>query len=123
MLRARVAGLALALVGSGVWLFAALAVAPDLTSGLVLWVIVLVGPAWAYSLCLVSDEEDFATVATRGRDEWLRVLPWTFVLAPMVIPTVLWLGQFFRDVRADGGRTWLGSGRSRPGEGSDETWR
>ena len=82
--------------------------------------VLLLGPAWAMAFCLASSDDDFPEDARWRRAEWLRVLPWTFVLAPLVLPGMVLLVQFFRDSRADHGQTWLGSGRSRPGEGRDE---
>lgn len=84
---------------------------------------VLMGPAWAYAFCLASRDEDFPEDAWHDRDGWLRLLPWTFVLAPLAIPATLLLIQFFRDSRADHGQTMLGSGRSRPGDGTQEMLR
>ncbi len=81
---------------------------------------VLLGPAWGMAFCLASDDDDFPADAGRDRDGWLRVLPWSFVLAPLVLPGIVLLVEFFRDARADHGQTWLGYGRARPGEGRDE---
>jgi hypothetical protein len=72
-----------------------------------------IGPTWSLAFCLGSDESDFAG-ATRSRAEWLGILPWTFVVAPLVLPNFIVLSSFFRDARADSGRTWLGVGRDRP---------
>ena len=77
--------------------------------------ILQIGPTWSLAFCLGSDESDFAG-ATRSRAEWLGILPWTFVVAPLVLPNFIMLSSFFRDARADSGRTWLGVGRDRPSD-------
>jgi hypothetical protein len=85
-------------------------------------VVLLIGPAWALTFALASAEDDFAG-AERTREQWLRVLPWTFVLAPLVLPNVLLLGQFMRDSRADGGRSAFSWDRMRPGDAErDHHW-
>ena len=85
-------------------------------------VILLVGPAWALAFCLVSDDDDFAG-AQRTRAAWLRVLPWTFLLAPLVLPNIVLLGGFYRDARADNGHSWFTWDRMRPGDGDrDDHW-
>ena len=81
--------------------------------------ILLSGPAWALSFCLASTEADFAG-GGRSRAEWLRLLPWTFLMAPLVVPNFVLLASFFRDARADGGRSPLTWDRMRPGEGADD---
>ena len=83
--------------------------------------VLLVGPAWGLSFCWASGESDFAG-GSRTRAEWLRVLPWTFILAPLVVPNVVLLGSFFRDSRADGGRSPLTWDRMRPGDEGHEHW-
>lgn len=82
----------------------------------------LVGPIWCHALALASDEDDFAD-APRTRSQWLGVLPWTYVLAPLVVPNLVLLVSFFRDARADGGRSVLSWDRMRPGESAhDHHW-
>lgn len=81
------------------------------------------GPAWALAFCLASTDADFGHDVWRTRDEWLRILPWTFLLAPLVIPNVVLLLTFIRDSRADGGRSYFSWDRMRPGEGHrDHHW-
>lgn len=82
----------------------------------------LVGPAWCHALALASDEDDFAD-ASRSRSRWLAILPWTWVLAPLVLPNLILLVTFFRDSRADGGRSVLSWDRMRPGDSAhDHHW-
>lgn len=76
-------------------------------------VLLLMGPAWALATCLVSEESDYVG-ASHSRDEWLRTLPWTFLLAPLMLPNLVVLLAFVRDSRSDGGHTVMGSGRDRP---------
>ncbi len=78
--------------------------------------VLYVGPAWAATFAAVSDDHDFAG-ATRSRQEWLRLIPWTFALAPLVVPNLVILAAFMRDARADGGRSPLTWDRMRPGDG------
>lgn len=78
------------------------------------------GPAWALAFCLASTDSDFGEDVWRTRDEWLRILPWTFLLAPLVIPNLVLLLAFIRDSRADGGRSYFSWDRMRPGEGHRE---
>ena len=87
----------------------------DAVSVVVCVVFLLAGPAWALALAAASDDEDFAGTS-RSRSGWLDLLPWTFLLAPLVLPNVVILGSFIRDARADGGRTPLTWDRMRPGE-------
>jgi hypothetical protein len=115
VLRSRWSQLVAIVVAGAAWSAGVLILVNDMSSAVVSLGFILGGPAWAYAFCLASDEGDFPDDATRGRDEWLRVLPWTFVLAPLVLPNLVLLVSFFRDARADNGRTWLGSGRSYPG--------
>jgi len=82
---------------------------------LIVLAILLVGPMWAMAFCLASDESDFAG-GGRSRAQWLGLLPWTFLLAPLIVPNLILLGSFFRDSRADGGRSPLTWDRMRPGE-------
>lgn len=77
--------------------------------------LLLAGPVWALGFCLLSSESDFAGAA-RPRSTWLRVLPWTFLLAPLALPNLVLIGMFMRDSRADNGRSWLTADRMRPGE-------
>ena len=80
------------------------------------------GPAWCYAMAAASDESDFAG-ADRTRAQWLGTLPWTFVLAPLVLPNVAILAAFARDSRIDGGRSPLTCDRMRPGEAAhDHHW-
>lgn len=88
-------------------------------NALVCGVVLQCGPAWALALTAVSDDSDFAG-ASRTRAGWLEVLPWTFLLAPLVLPNVLILAGFMRDARADGGRTPLTWDRMRPGDAMTE---
>ena len=75
----------------------------------------LAGPVWALALTAVSDDDDFAD-ASRSRRAWLDLLPWTFLLAPLLLPNVFVLGAFIRAARADGGRMPLTWDRMRPGD-------
>src|SRR5688500_486087 len=85
-------------------------------------VLLLVGPAWALAFCLVSDDGGVAG-GRRTRASWLSVLPWTFLLAPLVLPNILVLGGFYRDARADNGHSWFTWDRMRPGDGDhDDHW-
>jgi hypothetical protein len=115
VLRSRWSQLVAIVVAGAVWSAGVFALIEETSSAVVSLGFILGGPAWAYAFCLASDEADFSEDASRGREEWLRVLPWTFVLAPLVLPNLVLLVSFFRDARADSGRTWLGSGRSHPG--------
>lgn len=99
------------------------AVVDDPADAIILLGALLIGPAWAYAFCWASEPDDFPGDASRGRSSWMRILPWTFLLAPLVVPNIVLLVQFFRDARADHGQTWLGSGRSRPGEGEQHLLR
>ena len=85
------------------------------TDRLIVLAILLVGPTWALAFCLASDDADFAG-GGRSRSQWLELLPWTFLLAPLIVPNLILLGSFFRDSRADGGRSPLTWDRLRPGE-------
>lgn len=81
------------------------------------------GPAWALAFCLVSTDSDFAASPSRTRDEWLRVLPWTFLLAPLLVPNFVLMLTFIRDARADSGRAYFSWDRMRPGDGQgDHHW-
>lgn len=108
-------------VGTAATVVVARAVVPGTENQLVVATILLVGPLWATAFCLASDDSDFAG-SSRSRGEWLRLLPWTFVLAPLVVPNMLLLAAFFRDARADGGRSPLTWDRMRPGEDRHEHW-
>lgn len=88
-------------------------------NALVCGVVLQCGPAWALALTAVSDDSDFAG-ADRSRAGWLDVLPWTFLLAPLVLPNVVILAGFMRDARADGGRAPLTWDRMRPGDAMAE---
>lgn len=111
----RAGAVCLILVGVAATAVGARVVAGSPSDAVMVAGILLVGPAWALSFCLVSDESDFSG-ASRSRAEWLAVLPWTFLLAPLVVPNVILLSSFFRDSRADGGRSPLTWDRMRPGE-------
>lgn len=88
-------------------------------NALVCGVVLQCGPAWALALAAVSDDSDFAG-ASGSRSWWLGVLPWTFLLAPLVLPNVAILAAFMRDARADGGGTPLTWDRMRPGDAMAE---
>ena len=84
--------------------------------------VLLVGPAWMLAFCLASSEDDFPDDARLGRDGWLRIIPWLFVLAPLVLPTMVLGAMFIRDSRADGGRYLFSVDRMRPGDHADHHW-
>ena len=84
--------------------------------------LLLGGPAWCYAMAVASDDTDFAG-AGRDRSQWLNALPWTFLLAPLVLPNIVVLAAFVRDARLDGGRSPLTWDRMRPGDaGRDHHW-
>ena len=109
-----------AVVGGTALTIGLVTAAVDATADAVMVVAILLGgPAWALAFCAVSTESDFAG-GDRSRAGWLRILPWTFVVAPLVVPNFILLASFFRDARADGGRSPLTWDRMRPGEGADD---
>ena len=110
-------GTATAIVALGL---AATAIAARLTVGswrgaLVGIILLQTGPAWALAFCAASTDDDFVG-SSQSRAEWMRTLPWAFVLAPLLVPNFVLLASFFRDSRADSGRTSLGFGRDRPAD-------
>ena len=94
----------------------------DGSSAIVILGLLLGGPAWCYAIALASDESDFAG-SDRSRHQWLATLPWTFLVAPLVLPNLVILAAFVRDSRVDGGRSPLTWDRMRPGEAAqDHHW-
>jgi hypothetical protein len=106
---------ALVVVGAAITAITAIALTDGTDSAVMVGAFLLVGPLWALPFCIVSDESDFSG-GSRTRAQWLELLPWTFLLAPLVIPNVFILGAFFRDSRADNGRSPLTWDRMRPGD-------
>ena len=106
---------ALVLVGTATTVGLVTAAVDQTDNRLIVLAILLVGPLWSLAFCVVSDESDFSG-GGRTRSQWLALLPWTFVLAPLIFPNLILLGSFFRDSRADGGRSPLTWDRMRPGE-------
>ena len=111
----RAEGATLILVGMATTVALATAAVDETDNRLIVLAILLVGPMWAIAFCLASDESDFAG-GGRSRSQWLGLLPWTFLLAPLIAPNLILLSSFFRDSRADGGRSPLTWDRMRPGE-------
>lgn len=110
------------LVGSVLTCALVFAAVEDAPTALVLVGLLLGGPAWAYGIAAVSDDSDFAGAGT-SRAQWLDVLPWTFLAAPLVLPNMFILAGFVRDSRADNGHSALTSDRMRPGDAShDHHW-
>lgn len=113
---------AVALVGAAVTVAVVFAVVDDPSNQIVFSGLLLAGPAWCGALALASDETDFAD-APRTREQWLAVLPWTFVGALLVVPGVVLLAMFLRESRADGGHSPWSADRMRPGEADhDHHW-
>ena len=106
---------ALVLTGAAVTIAMAVLLTDSADSAVMVAAFLLIGPSWALPFCIVSEESDFGG-GGRSRAQWLEVLPWTFLMAPLVLPNVFVLGAFFRDSRADGGRSPLSWDRMRPGE-------
>lgn len=111
----RAGAVALILSGAAVTIALARAVAGSAEDAAIVIAVLLGGPSWALAFALASDDADFGG-GTRSRTAWIRLLPWTFVLAPLVVPNMILLASFFRDSRADGGRSPLTWDRMRPGE-------
>lgn len=84
--------------------------------------VLLIGPAWMLAFCLASSEDDFPDDARLRRDQWLQIIPWLFVVAPLVLPTMVLGAMFIRDSRADGGRYLFSADRMRPGDHADHHW-
>jgi len=106
---------ALILVGTATTVALTATAVDETDNRLIVLAILLVGPMWSLAFCLASDESDFAG-GGRSRAQWLGLLPWAFLLAPLIVPNLILLGSFFRDSRADGGRSPLTWDRMRPGE-------
>ena len=122
MVRVRVHEVVVALIGSVFTAVVMLALIEDRTNAVVAIGLLIGGPTWCYAIALVSDDSDFAD-ATESRSQWLRVLPWTYLLAPFVVPNIFILTAFVRDSRIDSGRSALTSDRLRPGDHThDHHW-
>lgn len=87
-----------------------------------LGLVLLIGPAWMLLFCLASTPDDFDSSATFDRSRWLGIIPWLFVAAPLVLPTMVMGVLFVRDARADGGRFFYTQDRMRPGDHADHHW-
>lgn len=111
-----------ALTGSAVTCVVMLMTFEDTVNAVIAIGLLLGGPAWCWAIAAASDDSDFAGAGT-SRTKWLDVLPWTFLLAPLVLPNMFILAGFVRDARADSGRSALTWDRMRPGESArDHHW-
>lgn len=121
-MRRLLARLLAALTGSVITCAVMLRAFDDTVNAVIAIGLLLGGPAWCWALAAASDNSDFAGART-SRGRWLDVLPWTFLLAPLVLPNMFILAGFVRDARADSGRSALTWDRMRPGEGgNDHHW-
>ncbi|MGH2686751.1 MAG: hypothetical protein ACRDJP_14900 [Actinomycetota bacterium] len=119
MRRSEAAGLVV--VGVAVTLGVVVATVGSAENRLMVAALLLIGPSWALAFCVASDDSDFSG-GSRSRGQWLELLPWTFLMAPLIVPNLIVLASFFRDSRADGGRSPLTWDRMRPGD-DDKTTR
>ena len=115
-------GLAISLLGAALTCAVVFTAIEDRSSAGVVAGLLVGGPAWCYAMAVASDEDDFAG-SGRTREQWLAWLPWTFVLALLVVPNLVLLALFVRDGRLDGGRSPLTWDRMRPGDADhDHHW-
>lgn len=118
----RALGSAVSIVGLATTGTLVFGVVDDAATAMIMFAVLVIAPAWMLATAIVSTDDDFPD-ALLSRRQWLRVLPWTFLTAPLVAPNLVALLVFVRDARADGGRSAISWDRMRPGDATtDHHW-